>query len=232
MTQDMSGVRRPDQSRTDQIKDTAGQIKDEAQERVGAVASQAQEQIKSRIASQKDTAAESLSGVAQALRQTGNQLRDQDQLGATGLLDEAAAQVERLSGYLQRNDLTRLVGDVESFARRQPALFLGGAFLVGLFGARFLKSSRPTEYDDYGYDPTIGYRQTYTGQYPYTGQYTGEMGRYAPGASSEFGTATGTGYGGTTPGVYQAPEARPERRTADGTTDTTRARTYGERLEE
>jgi hypothetical protein len=234
MTQDMSGLRRPEQSRSDQIKDTAGQIKDEAQQRVGAVAAQAQDQLKSRIATQKDSAADSLSGVAQALRETGNQLRANDQTGAIGLLDEAASQVERLSGYLQHNDLNRLVRDAESFARRQPALFLGGAFLIGLVGARFLKSSRPTEYDDFGYDPSTGYTRR-----PYAGQYSGEMDDYRsanrPGefgagyrTGGEFGT-TGTGYGGATSGIYQAPDARSERPSAD---ETTRSRAYGERLEE
>jgi hypothetical protein len=33
------------------------------------------------------------------------------------------------------------VSEAEDFARRQPALFLGGAFALGLLGARFLKSS-------------------------------------------------------------------------------------------
>lgn len=234
MTQDTSGLRRPEQSRSDQVKDTAGQLKDEAQQRVGAVAAQAQDQIKSRIATQKDTAAESLSGVAHALRETGNQLRASDQTGAIGLLDEAASQVERLSSYLQHNDLNRLVRDAESFARRQPALFLGGAFLVGLVGARFLKSSRPAEeYDDFGYDPTTGYTRR-----PYAGQYSGETG-YSSGYRSgeygagyrtggEYGAATGTGYGGSSPGVYDSPDARTERPSSD----VTRSRAYGERLEE
>jgi hypothetical protein len=31
--------------------------------------------------------------------------------------------------------------EVENFGRRQPALLLGGAFLLGLASARFLKSS-------------------------------------------------------------------------------------------
>ncbi len=225
MTQDMSGHRRPEQSRSDQVKDTAGQLKDEAQHRVGAVAAQAQDQLKSRIATQKDSAAESLSGVAHALRETGNQLRASDQTGALGLLDEAASQVERLSGYLQRNDLNRLVRDAESFARRQPALFLGGAFLVGLVGARFLKSSRPAEeYDDFGYDPATGYTpRTYAGQYDREPGYgTG----YRTGGA--YGSATGTGYGGATRGVYDAPDARTER----PSDDLTRSRAYGERLEE
>ena len=32
--------------------------------------------------------------------------------------------------------------DLENLARRQPALMLGGALVLGLIGARFLKSSQ------------------------------------------------------------------------------------------
>jgi hypothetical protein len=38
-----------------------------------------------------------------------------------------------------------MVRNVEDFARRQPALFIGGAFMLGLLGARFLKSSAQTD---------------------------------------------------------------------------------------
>ena len=34
-----------------------------------------------------------------------------------------------------------MLDDLNSFARRRPAVFIGGAFLVGLGLARFLKSS-------------------------------------------------------------------------------------------
>jgi hypothetical protein len=38
-----------------------------------------------------------------------------------------------------------MLDDVHSFARRRPALFIGGAFLVGLGIARFLKSTAERE---------------------------------------------------------------------------------------
>jgi hypothetical protein len=244
MTQERSGPTRSGVSGSDQlgettaqVKDTAAQLKDEAKERVGAVAAQAQEQVKSRLTTQKDSAAESLSGVAQALRQTGQQLRSQDQLGgATSFLDEAAAQVERFSGYLQGNDLNRFVYDVESFARRQPALFLGGAFLVGLMGARFLKSTRPNQYDantyggNYGntYGNTYGTGAGYRGQ-SYGGDSLSGLSGYNSGTGTDFSSSTSTGYGGSTSGIYDAPGRTTERQSG---TDETRSRSYGERLED
>jgi hypothetical protein len=52
----------------------------------------------------------------------------------------AADQLQQVAGYLREHDVKQLVREVESFARREPVLFAGGTFLLGLIGARFLKS--------------------------------------------------------------------------------------------
>lgn len=235
MTSDMSRGR-PDKAA--QLKDTAAQTKDQVQQKAGEVAAKAQDQVASQIATRKDSAAQSLSGVASALRQTGQQLSGQDQMGVTGYIEQAADQIERLSGYLQHNDLGHLVGDVERFARRQPALFLGGAFLAGLLGARFLKSSRPAQYDIQRYDGGYGYRGVYG---------SGMGGAYSPGygmggmssAGSSYGVGdfaagsgqtTGTNYGtGEIPGVNRSTAHSEAGRSANGES---RSRTIGEPLEE
>jgi len=128
---------------TGQVKETVGQVAEQAQQAAGQAVGQARQQVSSRLAGQKDRAAEGLTSVAQALRQTSQQLREQDQQTVTGYIESAASQVERVSNYLKQNDLGGLIDDVEQFARRQPALFLGGTFVLGLLSARFLKSSRP-----------------------------------------------------------------------------------------
>ena len=117
----------------------------QAKETVSNVASQAGNKVTSRLDAQKDRAAEGLSGVVKALRQTGQQLREQDQTGAAHeYLNSATNQVERVADYIRSTDVKQMVGQVEQFARRQPALFIGGAFVLGLLGARFLKSSSQT----------------------------------------------------------------------------------------
>jgi hypothetical protein len=176
----------------DQVKETAGQVADQAQQTAGQVVDQARQQVASRVAGQKDRAAEGLNSVAQALRQTGEQLREQDQQNVTAYIDRAASQVERISTYLQDNDLGQLVDDVERFARRQPALFLGGAFVLGLLGARFLKSSRPYT------EPSGAY--TTGGMYPqrrdrgYAGERSGRGTNVGP--NYQYGTGS-TGYSST-----------------------------------
>jgi hypothetical protein len=51
--------------------------------------------------------------------------------------------LERFSGYLSEREVGDLVYEAEDYARRHSAYFVGGAFLLGLLGARFLKSSTP-----------------------------------------------------------------------------------------
>src|SRR5918911_4191915 len=121
------------------------QAKDKAQELVGQAQQKAGEQVESGLARGKSRAAEALGGVAQSLRLSSQHLRDQNQEGTGRYVEKAAQQVERLSSYLQNRDVGEVIDEVEDFARRQPALFLGGAFALGLLGARFLKSSRRGE---------------------------------------------------------------------------------------
>lgn len=168
-----------------QARAAARQTADQAKDKAGELAGQAREQIDSQLASQKDRVAEGLGSVAQALRQTGDGLRERDQHGLTGYVERAADQVESLSSYLRERDMGRMVDDVERYARREPALFLGGAFVLGLLGARFLKASRPQpRYDDsyYGTSSAYEYRRPAYGDYPTRPEYGAAA--YPAGATS------------------------------------------------
>lgn len=169
-----------EQNRADQAKQKAGQAMDEAQRKAGEAAdqaqqkagealSQAQNQIKSRAEGQKERVTRQLDGVAQALRQSSHELRSHEQEPVAQYVERGADQIERVSRYIDGHSVDELVGDVESFARREPALFVGGAFAIGFLGARFLKSSRrlsdghhPTGQPPTGGYPTGGYRPTTT----------------------------------------------------------------------
>lgn len=180
------------QSAGDAVRETA----DQAKETVGQVAGQAKQQVNSRLTTQKDLAAQSLGGVAQALRTTGQQLREQDQAGMTGYIERIADEVERFSGYIGQRDVGELLGDVEQFARRQPTLFLGGAFVLGLLGARFLKSSAPQR-DPY---QSAGYSYQSAG-YPYqTSRYP--LGRHEDVERPYTGESEYQREVGGSPGIY------------------------------
>jgi len=117
-------------------------VMDQAKKAITNVAGQASDKVTSTLDTQKDRAAEGIDSIAQALRQTSDQLSEKNQaVPVHEYLSSAAEQVERLSGYLRSADIKQIVSQVEQFARRQPAIFLGGAFVLGMLGARFLKSS-------------------------------------------------------------------------------------------
>jgi len=162
-------------------------VVEQTQQKAGEVIDQAKQQATSQLATRKDQAAESLGTVADALRQSGKHLRENDQHGIAQYADKAAERVEQFSSQLRGKDVQAIIRDMERYARQQPALFLGGAFVLGLFGARFLKSTAQREDEGdtnrYGSTQYGGYRPGY-----YSGAYSGE---YRGGA---MGGRTG-GYG-------------------------------------
>ncbi len=126
---------------TEQAKQQGQQLAGQAREQASKLASQGGEQIKVQLANQKHQAAQRIAPVQTALRETAHQLRNQGQGPSAQYVDRATDQVERFSGYLRETEVDEMLGEVRGFARRKPALFLGGAAALGFLASRFLKSS-------------------------------------------------------------------------------------------
>lgn len=103
--------------------------------------SSAEDRVRSAAMTGKTRAVETVSGLAQSLRTGGQQLQDQGSTAAN-LVGQAADRLDRVARYLQDTELDDVVRKTETWARQNPALFVGSAFVVGLLGARFLKSSQ------------------------------------------------------------------------------------------
>ncbi len=89
---------------------------------------------------QKGTALGELDNIASALRRAGSELGDSGGV-ATKLVSAAAERLESAGRALDGKELGDVLGDVERFARRNPATFISGAIAVGFLASRFLKSS-------------------------------------------------------------------------------------------
>lgn len=126
-----------------QTQEKAGHVADQTRGMAGQVTEQAKEQATSQLENQKIRAASGIGEMADVIRQVSQTLREQEKGNIAGYADNAANQIERISGYMQQQDVSDMVAEVERFARRQPAMFLGGAFALGVLGARFLKASQP-----------------------------------------------------------------------------------------
>jgi len=94
----------------------------------------------SQLEGQKGKAAQSMTSMVDTLRQAGRSMND-GSLPVAQYVTKAADQLESLTRALNDKPVEDLLVDAETFARSQPALFLGLAFAAGLAAARFLKSS-------------------------------------------------------------------------------------------
>ncbi len=125
-------------SAREQIRDVKDQVVDKARNTL----EQARDRASSSLGESKGQFADQFGTIADALRRTTEHLRSEDQQRIAGLTDTVARQVDQVANYLRTKDAVAMRTDLENLARRQPALVLGGALLLGLMGARFLKSSQ------------------------------------------------------------------------------------------
>jgi hypothetical protein len=133
------------------------------------IAERVRESATAGLAAQKDRATEGLESVARAIRQSTHHLRESHHETIAEYVEKAADSIQRASAQLRERDLGNIVKDVEQFARRQPALFIGSAFALGVVGARFLKSSSDRRRRASMLEP-------YSGASPATGGVTGATG--------------------------------------------------------
>jgi hypothetical protein len=148
----------------EQIQEHVAPAVSQTQQKAGEMAGKVGQQAASRLEEHRSQTAQGLSSVAGALRQSSQQVQEKDQGVVTQFAGQygnvIADQVERVSNYLQDRSTQDLVREVEDFARRDPAIFIGGAFLLGLVGARLLKSapavgtSTPSPSQSSNYTPT------------------------------------------------------------------------------
>ena len=188
------------------------------------------EQAASQLSSQKDRATDGLGSVASAVRQTTQTLRDQKHDTVAGYVEQAADQIERLSERLKNKDVTELLDDAQHLARRQPALFVGGAFALGLVGARFLKSSSSRDDHDYRSEGTYGAYGSTSGAYgtgsTRTAGARGSAGDVTGGRSTtDLGATGAAGYSGSSYGSSSRSTSSPA--TPSGTSGSKSGSTTG-----
>lgn len=93
------------------------------------------------LSTQKDRATDGIGSVVEVVRQGTQHLREDQHQTIAQYVDDAVGQMERFTNRLKETDVGELFDDAQQFARRNPAMFIGSAFALGLVAARFLKSS-------------------------------------------------------------------------------------------
>lgn len=143
----------------DTAKQAAQEITEQTQEQVEDVVaqtvqqttqavSQVKEQATTAYETQRDRAVEMLTALAEALKETGQHLTDTSGNGnqtdgaAMSLapyLNEAADRITHSVDFLRDKDMSGLLHEAQSLAKKQPVLFLGTMFGIGIAGARIFK---------------------------------------------------------------------------------------------
>lgn len=138
-----AGAHKPPES---EVAKAASQLAEDARDLGSQVKTSARELVTSEVEKRTSQGADDLSDVARALRESGREL---DGNMAGPYVQKAAEKIDDFSLYLRTATPTRVLASVKGFAAREPLLFLGGAFALGLVGSRFMKSghSSPAEPD-------------------------------------------------------------------------------------
>jgi hypothetical protein len=135
------------EGRTD-YREQAAQTGAQMKETATRMAEEARQRGKGFLEEQKSTAADSLQRFASILHETGERLED-DQPTFSQFFHSGADSLDRFAGILRERDTDSMFNEFQDFARRQPALLLGGAVAAGFFLSRVLKSSSHRHESEY-----------------------------------------------------------------------------------
>ncbi len=119
---------------TQDVKNKAQELGEDAKEAIQIEAERKAADLRDRAAHKVDNAANAAEAAAAEF--------DYDSIQARAA-HQVADQVQQLSERLRSTDLNSVTRDVSAFARKNPALFIGGAALLGFAATRFLKARDP-----------------------------------------------------------------------------------------
>lgn len=132
------------------VKETGKSVLDKAKETAGQAYDVAAEKATTKLDEQKTALSDGLATVADSVRKVGENLQGSDAQGGIAKFTAestttAAQKIEQAAKYFESKDVKDMYHDVENFARQNPAIFIGGAFVLGILAARFIKSSSPKQ---------------------------------------------------------------------------------------
>lgn len=127
----------------DSVTNAAKQEADEIGNAAKEILDDTAEKVKSAVSEQKNAGAEYLDKVAHAIHRAAGEF-EADVPQVAPYIRRASSELSAVAKAVRQRDVRELITEVENFARRQPALFFGGAVVLGFAALRFLKSSPPT----------------------------------------------------------------------------------------
>ena len=117
----------------------ASSLRAKAGNEASKLASQARQMADAKVEEGKAQATSQIDRTAEQIRNAGHEFGDDSYQAQAA--EYLASNLTQAADMIRGKDLGSLVDDVTLFARRNPALFLGGAALLGFAAARMMKAS-------------------------------------------------------------------------------------------
>ncbi|MCA9838744.1 MAG: hypothetical protein KC422_17640 [Trueperaceae bacterium] len=125
------------------LKDAAVHAKDQIVEQAKDSAETAKVKGNKVVKDVQTQLAGRVSSVASAFDRTREQFQDEDMAQVGQYAGQVGSKIQEVAHYIENKDITEMGHDLANFGRRQPVLFLAGAFALGIAASRFLSSSSP-----------------------------------------------------------------------------------------
>lgn len=116
-------------------------LKQQGRDAAHDVSEAAQHQAESFYNQQRDTAAEQTQKFTSVFYKMADEFDNQQQPYFSQQVRKLADTADRFSNKLRDKDLKSICQEAQSYSRREPALFFGGAIAAGFLLTRFLRSS-------------------------------------------------------------------------------------------
>jgi hypothetical protein len=123
----------------DTLKNDMGDIAGTVAQRGRHFLDSAREQAAGYVDHRKDNVAQSVSDLAQSLRESTTSFNDRPNIRA--FVDSAAEGLDQLADSIRERTFTDIFNDVEDVMRERPAIVAAVSVAVGFLTARFIKSS-------------------------------------------------------------------------------------------
>src|SRR3954464_1850026 len=120
---------------------------DQAKEKAQQAGEQARGRVRDEVDRRSTEIGEQATTVADAIRQSSQQMRDQGQGSAARPVEQIADRVESAGRWMRESDGDRILRDVEDFGRRNPLAVVAGGIAVGFALSRLLKASSTQRYE-------------------------------------------------------------------------------------
>ena len=131
---------------TSTVKEQAAKVADKAR----TIGADAGKKIERALNEQRASGADYLHNVAGLVHQAAD-VFDREVPQASRYIHQAAQQIDTVAETVRTKNVKNALHDAQDFARRQPAIFFGGALLLGFAAVRVLKSSAPGSSQDGSY---------------------------------------------------------------------------------